>query len=233
MSGYCARLPREVQKGLEDRLRLWQETHMIEILVADDHPIVREGLKTVISMAPDIAVTGEAANGGEVLALIRRKKFDVLLLDMSMPGHDGVDLIKRVRAEQPLLPILVLTMHGEAQLAASALKLGVAGYLTKGKDVESLTNAIRKVAAGQPCIDPDLAEKIIFNARFFAGPQEPLSEREIQVLRMLQLGKTVTEISVELSLSPKTVSTHKVHLMRKLGIANNADLIRYRPEEGL
>lgn len=203
---------------------------MIEILVADDHPIVRAGLKTVISMVPDIEVTGEATNGTEVLSLIRRKKFDVVLMDMSMPGLDGMELIKRIRSEKPLLPILVLTMHAEPQLAANALKLGVFGYMTKGKDVESLAVAIRKVASGQRCIDPDLAEKIVFDTKLFAGPREQLTDRETQILRMLQLGKTVTEIGADLSLSPKTISTHKVRLMQKLGLSNNAELFRYRSE---
>lgn len=204
---------------------------MIEILVADDHPIVRVGLKTIISMVPDIEVTGEAASGAEVLSLIRQKKFDVVLMDMSMHGLSGMELIKRVRSEKPLLPILVLTMHAEPQLAAKALKLGVFGYMTKGKDVESLTAAIRKVAAGQRCIDPDLAEKMVLDASFSSGPQEQLTDRESQILRMLQLGKTVTEIGADLSLSPKTISTHKIRLMQKLGLSNNAELFRYHSED--
>lgn len=204
---------------------------MIDVLVADDHPIVRAGLKTIISMVPDINVAEEATNGPEVLSLIRRKHFDVILLDMSMPGLDGMELIKRIRSERPLLPILVLTMHAEPQLAAKALKLGVFGYMTKGKDVESLAAAIRKVAAGQRCIDPDVAEKIVFDPRLFAEPRERLTEREAQILKMLQLGKTVTEIGADLLLSPKTISTHKTHIMQKLGLSNNAELFRYRSED--
>lgn len=207
---------------------------MIRLLIADDHFLLREGLKMVLSTMQDLVIAGEATNGNEVLLAIRNKDINLVLLDMSMPGISGIDLIKRIKAERPLLPILVLSMHAEAQLAVKALRSGASGYITKGKSGEFLLSAIRKVAGGQKYIDPDLAEKIVFDIQMpEESVQDQLTERESQVFGMLQSGKTVTEIAHELLLSPKTVSTHKVHIMQKLDCSNNAELLRYSRKEAL
>lgn len=207
---------------------------MIRLFIADDHFLVREGLKMVLSSTHDIIVVGEASNGGEVLSAMRKWDAHVLLLDMSMPGVTGIELVKRIRSIRPRLPILILTMHAEAQFAAKALQAGAAGYITKGRGGETLACAIRRVAGGQKYIDPDLAEKIIFDVKVPGeSVQEQLSERESQILHMLQGGKTVTQIASELALSPKTVSTHKIRVMQKLNCQNNAELLRYSPENTL
>lgn len=207
---------------------------MIRLFIADDHFLVREGLKRVLSASCDIVIAGEATNGGETLSAIRNKEISVLLLDMSMPGISGIDLVKRIKGERPALPILILSMHGEAQLAAKALQTGASGYVTKGKGGDILASAIRKVAGGQKYIDPDLAEKIIFDIRMpTESVQEQLTDRESQVLKMLQVGKTVTQIAHELALSPKTVSTHKIRVMQKLNCHNNAELLRYSAEDAI
>lgn len=207
---------------------------MIRLLIADDHFLVREGLKMVLSSTRDITVVGEACNGGEVLSAIRSADINVLLLDMSMPGITGPELVKRIKSERPRLPILVLTMHAEAQFAAKALQTGADGYITKGKGGEMLASAIRKVASGQRYIDPDLAEKIIFDVRVPADSvQEQLTDRESQILNLLQVGKTVTQIANELAISPKTVSTHKIRVMQKLNCQSNAELLRYSREDTL
>lgn len=207
---------------------------MIRLLIADDHFLVREGLKMVLSTMHDLVIAGEAANGNEVLLAIRNNDINLVLLDMSMPGVSGIDLVKRIKAERPSLPILILSMHAEAQLAAKVLRNGASGYISKGKSGDILPLAIRKVASGQRYIDPDLAEKIIFDVQMPAESiQEHLTERESQIFQMLQLGRTVTEIAHELLLSPKTVSTHKVHIMQKLDCSNNAELLRYSLKEAL
>lgn len=205
---------------------------MINLLIADDHFVVREGLKMVLSGMRDVVIAGEATNGSGVLAAIRRRDINLVLLDISMPGLSGIELIRRIKGERPLLPILVLSMHGEAQLAAKALQTGASGYITKGRGAATLAEAIRKVASGHKYIDPDLAEKIIFDVRVpTESMQEELTVREAQVLQMLHVGKTVTCIARELALSPKTVSTHKIRIMQKLNCHNNAELLRY-PADG-
>lgn len=207
---------------------------MIRLLIADDHFLVREGLKKVLSAIRDIVIAGEATNGTETLSAIRDKNINVLLLDMSMPGISGIELIERIKGERPLLPILILSMHAEAQLVTKALQSGASGYVTKGKGAEILAAAIRKVASGQRYIDPDLAEKIVFDVRMpDASVREHLTDRESQVLKMLRVGKTVTKIACELSRSPKTISTHKIRVMQKLNCHNNAELFRYLPDETL
>lgn len=207
---------------------------MIRIFIADDHLLVRDGLKMVLSTTPDIAVVGEANNGGELLSAIRNSDVSVLLLDMSMPGISGIDLIKRIKSLRPRLAILVLTMYAEAQFAAKALQAGADGYITKGRGGDALASAIRRVAGGQKYIDPDLAEKIVFDVKIPAeSVRDQLTDRELQILHMLQRGKTVTQIAGELALSPKTVSTHKVRAMQKLNCQNNAELLRYTEEATL
>ncbi|WP_341316109.1 response regulator transcription factor [Paraburkholderia sp. IMGN_8] len=207
---------------------------MIKILIADDHAIVRGGLKQIIATTTDIVVAGEAAQGSEVVDKLRASHVDLLLLDMTMPGISGVDLIRRVRAEQPALPVLVLSIHNEAQVVSRALRAGATGYVTKDSDPEVLLAAIRKLAAGGRFIDPKLVDAIIFETHSDdAPPHNILSDREFQVLQMLALGKSINDIADTFSLSAKTISTHKMRLMQKLGLSNNAELIRYAIRHGL
>jgi DNA-binding NarL/FixJ family response regulator len=207
---------------------------MIRLLMADDHAIVREGMKQLFSLTPDIEVVGEAVNGGEVLDAVRKGGFDLLLLDMTMPGINGVELIGRIHAQQPKLPILVLSMHNEAQTASRALRAGAAGYLTKDIDPKRLLAAIHKVAAGGRCLDAAVAESIAFDASDGTGPlHERLSDREFEILKLLAKGQGVNEIAALLSISNKTVSTHKARLMEKMDIRTNAELVRYALNNGL
>lgn len=208
---------------------------MIKILIADDHALVREGVKQIAALAKDIAVAGEAVDGWDVLEKLQKFPCHVLLLDISMPGINGVELIKRVREARPLLPILMLSMYSEGHLAARILKAGAAGYVTKDSDPETLIGAIRKVAGGGRYVEPRLAEQMAleFSLSDDRPPHETLSEREFQVLGRVLAGKHINEIAMDMSLSAKTVSTHKARLMRKLNIQNNAELIRYGLKHGL
>ena len=208
---------------------------MIRILLADDHALVREGLKQFFSLTTDITVGAEAINSIQVLEALLRERFDLLLLDMIMPGISGADLITRIVAHDKRPPILVLSMHNEPQFVRRALAAGASGYLTKDNDPAILIAAIRKVAAGGRFIDPALAEAMAFdvgNAQNRGG-HDHLSDREFQILGLLACGKTVNDIAAELAISNKTVSTHKARLMEKMGFASNADLVRYAMLHGL
>ena len=207
---------------------------MIKILIADDHAIVRGGLKQIIATTADIVVAAEAAQGAEVVDKLRHCAVDLLLLDMTMPGISGIDLIRRVRADQPALPVLVLSIHDEAQVASRALRAGATGYLTKDSDPDVLLAAIRKLADGGRFIDPKLVDAMVFETqRADVPPHELLSDREFQVLQMLAAGKSINEIADTCSLSAKTISTHKMRLMQKLGLVNTAEVIRYAIRHGL
>lgn len=201
----------------------------IRILIADDHAIIRDGLKQIFSDTDDIVVAGEAANGHEVLVRVRQQDWDALLLDMSMPGKNGLDLIRQIKIEKPALPILVLSMHSEEQYALRALRAGASGYLTKESDSELLIAVIRKVAAGGVYVGAMLAEQMA-RERMPNAEQLPhtlLSEREYQIFLMIVAGRGLTEIAELLSLSVKTVSTHKTRILRKMNMTNQAELIRY------
>lgn len=209
---------------------------MIRLVVADDHAIMRGGLKQMFALVPDFDVAGEAVNGAEVLECLRQQEFDLLLLlDMNMPGVSGPDLIARVKAQRPDLPVLVLSMHNEPQVAARALKAGANGYITKDCEPDILLAAIRKVAAGGKYIAPELAEKMVFDATSTAqrAPHTLLSERESEVLRLLIAGQGVNDIAEQLCISNKTVSTHKARLMEKLKLSSMAELMRYAMEHDL
>ncbi|QCP54134.1 response regulator transcription factor [Trinickia violacea] len=207
---------------------------MIHILIADDHAIVRGGLKQIIATTTDIVVAGEAAHGAEVIDKLRVLQVDLLLLDMTMPGISGIGLIRRIRTEQPALPILVLSIHNEAQVVSRALRAGATGYVTKDSDPEILLTAIHKLAAGGRFIDPKLVDAIVFETHAGeAPPHEVLSDREFQVLQMLAAGKSINDIAESFALSAKTISTHKMRLMQKLNLGNNAELIRYAIKHGL
>jgi DNA-binding NarL/FixJ family response regulator len=208
---------------------------MIRILIADDHAIVRHGLRQVLSLAPELELVGEAKDGWEVIEQLRAGNLNLLLMDMNMPGPNGVELIKRVREEAPRLPILVLSMHGESQIAGRAIKAGASGYLTKDSEPETLIAAIRQVAGGGNYIEPAVAARLLFEAKP-AETEQPhltLSDREHQIFLLLVEGRGVNDIGEQLHLSAKTVSTHKLHLMQKLGIDNLSDLVRYALKHGL
>jgi DNA-binding NarL/FixJ family response regulator len=203
---------------------------MIRILIVDDHAILRAGLKHLLSEAEDIVVAGEAGNGGDALALARGGEWDAMVLDMSMPGKSGIELIKQLKAEHPRLPILVLSMHAEDIYAVRALRAGASGYLCKDNAESQLEQAIRKVASGGRYITPAVAERLateMLGTKAENLPHTQLSDREYQVFRYVAAGLGVTEIGTRLNLSVKTVSTHKAHAMQKMGLANTSELIQY------
>jgi DNA-binding NarL/FixJ family response regulator len=208
---------------------------VIRILLADDHALVREGLKRILAAVADIVVAGEAANGDETLALAKQHDYDVALVDLSMPGLSGLDLIKRLRLERPRLRILVLSMHGEKQYAARALKAGAAGYLTKDSAGADLLGAIRKVGGGGVHIT-EAAAAALLGAGSRAGDSPPhtaLSDREFEVFRQLVGGRSITDIAERLHVSVKTVSTHKARILEKMAMTSTAELVRYAVEHRL
>lgn len=209
---------------------------MIRVVLADDHAIVREGLKRIIGDVADFTVAGEAADGTQVMQRVRELEFEVLVLDLSMPGRSGMELIKLVKAEKPKLRILVLSMHQETQYAVRAIKSGASGYLTKESAPAQLEAAIRKIAGGGAYISAEVAEQLALGAMPGASdapPHESLSDREFEVFRLLAAGDAVTDIANKLNLSVKTVSTHKANLMQKLGLGNQTELVRYALKHGL
>jgi DNA-binding NarL/FixJ family response regulator len=207
----------------------------IRIVIADDHAIVREGLKRIVGDAADFVVSGEAADGTQVMKAVRELEFDVLVLDLSMPGRSGMELIKLVKSEKPKLRILVLSMHQEMQYAVRAIKSGASGYLTKESAPAQLEQAIRKIAAGGAYISAEVAEQLALGAMpgSDALPHESLSDREFEVFRLLVAGDAVSDVAHKLNLSVKTVSTHKANLLQKLGLANQTEMVRYALKHGL
>jgi len=207
---------------------------MLRILIADDHAIVRRGLKEIVSEEPDMEVGGEARDGYEVIALIESQTWDVVVLDISMPGANGLDLLKEIKRRKPMLTVLVLSAHPEEQYGLRALKSGAAGYLTKRSAPEELVTAIRKVGSGQMSITASLAERLVVTLEpaTKATLHETLSDRELQVLCLIARGKSLTEIGEELCLSAKTIRTHRTRLLAKMRMKSNAELIRYAINEG-
>src|SRR5712671_6897260 len=202
---------------------------MISVLIADDHTVVRQGLKEILSHDAQLRVVGEATNGDEVLRLVKSLRIDALVLDISMPGKNGLDVLKELKRTHPSLPVLVLSMHPEDQFAIRILRAGAAGYVTKESAPEELVGALRKVCSGGKYVSPQLAEKlaVFIEDETTRPPHEKLSDREFEVLRMLALGKTVTEVAEELLLSVKTVSTYRSRVLEKMKMTSNADLTRY------
>ncbi len=209
---------------------------MIRVLIADDHPIVRQGLRQILAETGDIEVIAEAAAGHEVMTCIRKHRLDVIVLDLSMPGSSGLDTLKQIKEEYPALAVLVLSVHPEDQYAVRALRAGASGYLTKNSAPNDLVTAIRKLAAGGRFITPSLGEKL---AEGLQNPiddrpiHEVLSDREFEVFRLLAKAKTVGEIAEKLFLSPKTVSTYRHRILEKTGLKTNAELMRYAVDHGI
>lgn len=209
--------------------RVGSGAHAIRVLIADDHAIVREGLKQIIGDSGLITVAGEAENAQQAIQKVREGGFDVLLLDISMPDRNGIDVLKQVKKELPSLPVLMLTMHREDQYAIRAMKAGASGYLTKQSAPAELVNALQLVASGRKYITPSLAEEManLIGDDPAKPLHETLSDREYQTLIMIASGKTVTEIAVELSLSVKTISMYRARLLQKIRLRHNAELTHY------
>ncbi|MDD5249784.1 MAG: response regulator transcription factor [Rhodocyclaceae bacterium] len=209
---------------------------MIRILIVDDHAILRAGLKHILAECSNIVVGGEAGNGLDALAKVRAEQWDAVVLDMTMPGKSGIELIRQIKSERPKLPILVLSMHKEDIYAVRTLKAGASGYLCKDNAEPQLEQAIRKVAGGGLFINPAVAETLAVGmlARTSeAPPHTRLSDREYQIFQYIVDGKGITEVSHELNLSVKTVSSYKTRVLDKMGMTNTAELIRYAVRHGL
>lgn len=205
---------------------------MINILVVDDHPVVRTGLKQILAAAPDIRITGEAGSGEEALKLLKRKKYDLLILDIALPGISGLEVLRRIKAAMPAVPVLILSMYPEEHYAVRTLKLGAAGYLSKEHFPDDLIIAIRKVMNGGKYLGQYVEDNVESSLRAAdkRAPHETLSPREHQVMCLLASGKSVGEIAKELTLSVKTVNTHREHILQKLDLRNNVGIARYAIE---
>ena len=208
---------------------------MLNLLIADDHSIVRRGLRQILEETTDIQVGGEAANGREVMEKIRAQSWDALVLDITMPGPSGLDVLKLVKAHSPELPVLILSMHAQDQYAGRVLKAGASGYLPKESAPEELVNAIRRICAGGKYLTVEQVLKLgcLAHSAEERLPHESLSDREFQVLRHIASGKAVSQIGVELKLSVKTVSTYRMRLLEKMRLKNNAELTHYGVKNGL
>jgi two-component system, NarL family, invasion response regulator UvrY len=210
-------------------------TNKIHVLIADDHAIVRQGLRLILSETEDLVVAGEAENGVEAIALSRQQHWDVFLLDVSMPNRDGIDTLKQLKKEFPRSPVLMLSMHPEEQFAVRALKAGASGYLSKQSAPELLVTAIRQVAAGKKYLSPNVAQQLAeaISDDSDKSPHDRITDRELQVLSLIASGKTLTQVADTLNLGVATVSTYRARLLEKLGLRNTAELIRYGLEHGL
>ncbi|ABF11381.1 DNA-binding NarL/FixJ family response regulator [Cupriavidus metallidurans] len=207
---------------------------MIRVIIADDHTVVRNGLRHILERTSDFEVVGEAARGTEVPQLVRELSPHVILLDLSMPGRNGLELIRQLRTDHPALRILVLTMHAEEQYVVRAFRAGAAGYLTKESAATELVEALRKVAAGGTYVSPAMAEKLALGLQEKPdAPHEGLSDRELEVFRRIVDGESLTQIAAALCVSAKTVSTYKMRLMEKLQLRSDAALVRYAIEARL
>lgn len=208
---------------------------MIQVLIADDHAIVRKGLRQILEETIDIVVADEAGNAADVLDKIRHSSYDVLVLDISMPGNTGLDLLKQIKSDHPDQPVLILSMHPEQQYAVRVIKAGASGYLTKESAPEQLIQAIRKIASGGKFITPSLAEKLALALETGSDKSlhDHLSDREYQVMVLIASGKTVTEIANTLFLSVKTISTYRARILEKMQMKNNAELTHYAIQHGL
>lgn len=202
---------------------------MIRVLIADDHAIVRHGLRQIVSFTDDIEVAAEVENAAQVLRVVREQPLDVALLDISLPDRNGIEVLKQLRREYPRLAVLMLTMHSEDEFGVRAIRAGAAGYLTKQSAPAQLVYAIRRVAQGHKYISTELAEELAsrLTEKTEQPPHKTLSDREFQTLRMIASGKRLGEIAEALALSPKTVSVYRARVMEKLGVRNTAELMYY------
>ncbi len=208
---------------------------MVKVIIADDHKMFREGLKQILREAPDIAVIDEAGSGQEALNKIYNSDFDLLILDISMPGLSGLDVLKELKANKSRLSVLILSMYPEEQYALRAIKMGASGYITKASASDELIGAIRKISAGGTYISSSIAEKLLFSLKGDAEklPHEALSNREYQIFNMIASGKTTSQIADELCLSIKTISTYRSRILDKMNMKSNAELIHYAVKHNL
>ena len=206
----------------------------IKILTADDHPLFRRGLKNAFADTQDIEVVAEATNSNDVLARVRENELNLVLLDISMPGKGGLEVLKQMKTEFPKIPILILSVYPENQYAVRFIKAGASGYLTKESSIDILIEAVRKVAQGGNYASTDITEKLAFDfLNTDKPPHELLSDREYQVFSMIATGKSLTEIGTDLSLSVKTISTHRTRILEKMKMKKNAELIHYAIQQNL
>ena len=207
---------------------------MLNVVICDDHPIFREGLKTALSMVDDIAVVGEASSGPELLEVLARTPCNAILLDIALPGPDGIEVLKDLAYRGNRVPVLALSMYPEEHYALRAFRGGAAGYLTKNSPMPQLVEALRKVAGGGRYVSPAMAERLADEIQGGGQPgHEKLSDREYQVLLKLVSGKGIKEIAGELNISPSTIGTHRARILQKLGLRTRAELIRYAMEHRL
>jgi DNA-binding NarL/FixJ family response regulator len=207
---------------------------MLNVVICDDHPIFREGLKTALSIVDDIAVVGEASSGPELLEVLARTPCNAILLDIALPGPDGIEVLKDLAYRDNRVPVLALSMYPEEHYALRAFRGGAAGYLTKNSPMPQLVEALRKVAGGGRYVSPAMAERLADEIQGGGKPgHEKLSDREYQVLLKLVSGKEIKEIAGELSISPSTIGTHRARILQKLGLRTRAELIRYAMEHQL
>ena len=207
----------------------------MKVLIVDDHPIFREGLKQILLADPEVSAIDEAANAAEVFSLVRKHNYDVIILDINMPGRNGLEILNDLRAEKPEIRVLVLSMYSEEQFAVQAIKAGASGYLTKNGAARELTVALRKIISGGMFISPAVAEQLASEVKGDREKalHESLSPREHQVMYLIACGKGNQEIANELSISPSAVSTHRIRILNKMNLKNNADIIRYALKQGL
>jgi two-component system invasion response regulator UvrY len=210
---------------------------MIKILIADDHAIVREGLKRILGSATDMAVSSEASTGQEVVEKVTRDDFDVLVLDISMPGRNGLDILRELRVMKPKLHVLMLSMFPEEQYAVRVIRAGASGYMTKDSAPDELVTAIRRISQGRKYVSPSLAERLAADLELGSDqdkpPHELLSDREFRVMCMMAAGTTANEIAEELMLSVKTISTYRTRVLRKMRMKSSAELTHYAIKHGL
>lgn len=208
---------------------------IIRALVVDDHRIVLRGIEEILLKTPDIRAAGNASTGREALERVAREEYDIVLLDISLPDRNGLEVLRLIKERKPRLPVLILSMHPEEQYALRALRAGASGYLTKESALEELIDAIRRVAQGRKYVGASLAEKLAFvlESDGVRPPHESLSDREYQVMRMIGAGKRNNRIAEELFVSPKTVTTYKSRIFQKLGVDSSAEIVRYLLEHGL
>jgi|APFre7841882724_1041349.scaffolds.fasta_scaffold00552_10 DNA-binding NarL/FixJ family response regulator len=209
---------------------------MIKIVIADDHAIVRKGLKQILSETPDMFVAAEASSGEEALKRISEKKYDMVLLDISLPGKSGLDILRQIKRAKPKLPVVMLSVHTEEQYAMRAFKAGASGYITKESAPEELISALRKISRGGKYVTSSLAEKMAYAITAIKReklPHERLSDREHEVMCMIALGKTINQIAKKLSLSGSAVSTYRARILEKMKMSSTSDIIRYVVRHGL